>query len=431
MTEQKEASTAGTRRVLAVCYVLPPALYPQAIQIGRLLSHSRHTIGEVCGPLGQAGAGNAERAGGRGTRFVVADPPPRHAALHRLALRTLPLYGAVPDEQRAWAVRAGRELLGARWLEELAPEAMITFGEPMSDHVLGLMLKQQLRLPWIAHFSDPWSDNPFRRPHKMARRLNAGLEAQVISAADAVIFTSDETADLFRNKYGARIDGKVHTLPHSLEPALYRQPSRAADDEGGPLVARYLGNFYGHRTPLPVLRALDRLAATRPDIACRLRVEFVGGVQGWMRLHPLVRNADPARVSFQASVPYQRSLDLIVDADLLLVVDAPAKTSLFLPSKLIDYLGAGRPILGAVPPGPSKRLIARIGGWTAEPRDSAGLAEAFAEFVADPDRRAAIAARAREVATEYEASRVAARFDAIVSATAALNTSTNTPRASP
>lgn len=336
---------------------------------------------------------------------------------------TLPLYGAVPDEHRSWAVRAGRELLDARWLKELAPEVMITFGEPMSDHVLGLILKQQLGLPWIAHFSDPWADNPFRRPHKMARRLNAGLEAQVISAADAVIFTSDETTALFRNKYGARIDGKAHTLPHSLEPDLYRSAARGPRHDDGGLVARYLGNFYGHRTPLPVLRALARLATMRPDVASRLRVEFVGGVPSWMRYHPLVRNADPARVRFSSSVPYQRSLELMIDADLLLVIDAPAKTSPFLPSKLIDYLGAGRPILGAVPPGPSQRLIERIGGWTADPRDSAGLAQAFAEFVANPGRRAAIAARACEVAVEYEASRIAARFDAIVAATASLDRS--------
>ena len=37
-------------RVLAVSYALPPALYPQAIQIGRLLAHCDGEIGAVCAP---------------------------------------------------------------------------------------------------------------------------------------------------------------------------------------------------------------------------------------------------------------------------------------------------------------------------------------------------------------------------------------------
>jgi hypothetical protein len=43
-------------------------------------------------------------------------------------------------------------------------------------------------------------------------------------------------------------------------------------------------------------------------------------------------------------VGYQESLKLMSEADALLVIDAPADQSVFLPSKLIDYIGAGRPI---------------------------------------------------------------------------------------
>ena len=38
-------------RILAVSYFLPPALYPQAIQIGRLLSHLPLEIGVVRGQV--------------------------------------------------------------------------------------------------------------------------------------------------------------------------------------------------------------------------------------------------------------------------------------------------------------------------------------------------------------------------------------------
>jgi len=40
-------------RVLAVSYFLPPALYPQAIQIGRLLTHLPVDLGMVRGQVKQ------------------------------------------------------------------------------------------------------------------------------------------------------------------------------------------------------------------------------------------------------------------------------------------------------------------------------------------------------------------------------------------
>ena len=81
----------------------------------------------------------------------------------------------------------------------------------MSDHLLGLRLKRKPALPWVEHFSDPWSDNPFRRRFFLSNFLNRRYEAQVVRHADRVIFTSLETLDLVNY-----------------------------------VVLRYLGNFYGN-----------------------------------------------------------------------------------------------------------------------------------------------------------------------------------------
>ena len=45
-------------RVLAVSYVVPPMLYPQAIQIGRLLSHTPGEIAVVSSAASGSGAGS-------------------------------------------------------------------------------------------------------------------------------------------------------------------------------------------------------------------------------------------------------------------------------------------------------------------------------------------------------------------------------------
>ena len=110
MTAAAHLQQPRPAKVLALCYMLPPALFPQAIQIGRLLAHSAHTIGRISGPLGQTSGTQAMEALAR-PHLVVPDPPTRWPRLYALGLRALPRYGGVPDEYRAWASRAGPAVL--------------------------------------------------------------------------------------------------------------------------------------------------------------------------------------------------------------------------------------------------------------------------------------------------------------------------------
>jgi hypothetical protein len=116
----------------------------------------------------------------------------------------------------------------------------------------------------------------------------------------------------------------------------------------------------------------------------------------------------------RAPVDYATSLELMASSDLLLVVDAPAERSPFLPSKLVEYVGSGRPIAAFSAPGPSADLVRRLGGWVADPAsDGAGagaLAHALACVRSDRSRPwGDVGVRA-----EYAAERVAAAFEAVL-----------------
>ena len=221
-------------RALAVSYVLPPSLYPQAIQVGRLLAHCSMEIGAVCGTT--TGRPDLDYDFGLDKalafRLEVSFLPKLSGLAHQVARRFVPFYARVPDEFRSWvplaeiAIRAHLERTG------FAPDVLATFGEPMSDHLVGLRLKTQMGLRWIAHFSDPWVDNPFRRREFLARRVNARLESSVISEADRVIFTSKETLDLVMHKYPPGVaDQSYRAAPQLRSRALSAagQANRAAD----------------------------------------------------------------------------------------------------------------------------------------------------------------------------------------------------------
>ena len=217
----------------------------------------------------------------------------------------------------------------------------------MSDHLVGLRLKSRLGIPWIAHFSDPWADSAFRRYEFLAQFVNARLEAQVIEAADQLVFTSEETLGLVMRKYPKAWRTKAEAPPHSFNPAIYSQPSKPS----GPLIVRYLGSFYGHRSPAPLFRALKLLLTREASILDKVQFELVGSLPARMRMHPSLRGLPDGLVRLRDPVPYLELLRLMSALDLLLVIDGPDDLSVFLPSKLIDYLGARVPIFGIVPHG--------------------------------------------------------------------------------
>lgn len=358
-------------RLLAISCMLPPILYPQAIQIGRLLRNCQMELVTVSAEFQNGnemqGPENSLRTSCL-DQIRIAHTPLLRGLSHRLALRLLPWYGRSPDEFVAWSRNAAAKV--GQWLDDHpdAIQVMATFGEPMSDHLLGLTLKRRYGLPWLAHFSDPWSDNPFRRGQPLSQWKNRSLEQQVIKAADCLVFTSEETRQLVMRKYAPEWTSKSFVLAHSFDatafPTNCSAPSTNDDDA---IVLRYLGNFYGHRTPFPLIASLVRLLASHPRALDKVRVELIGTMSSWMYWHPLLRRLPEHLFTIQRTVPYASSLKLMMETDLLLVIDAPTELSVFLPSKLVDYIGSCKPILGIVPPGASQKLIAQLGGITAAP----------------------------------------------------------------
>jgi hypothetical protein len=374
---------ATRQRLLAISYMLPPVLAPQSIQIGRLLGHLDMDIATVSGPLAATGPaldGADDLARRTVLRIETGFEPPSPGVALNLARRLVPFYARVPDEFRRWAARAEGAALAKLAETGFRPDVIASFGEPMSDHLVGLALKRRIGVPWLAHFSDPWADNPFRAGQVLANAINRRLEAQVIAAADRVVFTSEETRDLVMRKYPAGWRAKTTVLPHSFAGSLYPAPSA----KSGSIVIRHLGSFYGRRTPLPLLRGLRTID---PRALEGVSVELIGRTPAWLSFHPVWRALPKGLVQCGGFVSYARSLELMANADLLLVVEAPGAVSVFLPSKLIDYIGARVPVMGIVPPGASASLLRRIGGIVADPLQPRQIADALERGLAEARRR--------------------------------------------
>lgn len=409
--------------ILAISFAYPPLAYPRSIQVARLLSHLDARSLVVC----------ADEPGARIDKTIGSGREPNHIEtvripfavpfgkklvdrlLHRLYPALWKERNLVPDQYLPWkpdVLKAVRSLMQAG---EFRPQVMVTFGQPFTDHLIGLELKRRYGFRWIAHFSDPWSDSPFNSQDARTNELNRNLEGQVADAADLLVFTSAETVDLVMKKYSGSTGSKARVLPHCFEERDYELPHR---QENSKISIRYIGDFYGDRSPAPLLTAILNILRTDATALDDVCFEFAGLCDP-----DVVRESDggelPAgMLRILGSVDYAESLRLISSSDGLLVIDAPAQHSVFLPSKLIEYIGSGKPILGLTPKGTSSSLIVELGGTAVDPTHGDAVAAALLDFVAllRQRRREAVTdewGRA-EVRERYRATVVADAFSSLI-----------------
>jgi glycosyltransferase involved in cell wall biosynthesis len=403
-----------TRNLLAVSWDMPPMSGPRAVQVSRTLKHLV--------PLGWDSWVICFRPGSnrynqdpdlasrlqasRGVTLVPTASLEEHL-MCRIAWRLAPPLKLLPDEKWVWIRAATRAAL--RLTTERQFDRLVSFAQPWSDHLVGLRLHRATGLPWIAHFSDPWIDSPYLQGRRWQRRLWARMEATVVRQANALVFVNTQTADRVMQKYPVEWRRKVHVVPHGFDCADVSIARARGTDPRLQLV--YTGRFYaGLRTAEAFLRALSMLASRRP-LARELHVSFVGTpLEEHHRIAKELRLGDI--VEFVGRVPFAESSARAQLADVLLVVDAPATENLFLPSKLVEYLPADKPILALTPSkGATADLVRALGYPLVAPDDEAGIASAVESLIADKQQgRLTVSPDHSRVAQRYDIRTVAQTF---------------------
>jgi hypothetical protein len=318
---------------------------------------------------------------------LVRVPSAQERFAVRALWRIIPPLRDFPDTARVWVSRAAAAARAAT-ADECA--GLITFGPAWSSHLVGLRIRQQTGLAWVAHFSDPWADSPYAT--RRQRSIWRPMEEQVIRESAAVVFVAHETLDLVMAKYPDEWRRKAFVVPHGFEGPLVDgagghgldSGTDGPDDRGAlrPLRIVHTGRFYdGLRTPLPVFKALAELNA-REKLAGSLEVLFVGPHASQFARDAAALGVAPL-VRFQGRVPPAEAVRIASGADVLLVIDAPSVgRSVFLPSKLIEYLPCRKPILGVTPEqGASASLLRRLGCPVAPPDDVAAIASELGRLV--------------------------------------------------
>lgn len=415
---------AVVKQVVAVSWTMPPIVLPRSIQVSRTMS--------------------ALSARGWDAHVLVApydanNPSiPRDEALAALYAATCKRTVVEFREERqpsSWfrqqlrRWRPPANLDDANWIERCAREALrllgrrdavfVSFAQPWVDHLIGLEVKRlRPSARWVAHFSDPWTDSPYydRSDPALTERMTQWREQEraVIEQADAVVFVTSETADLVMAKYPPAWRDKVHVVPHGFDRAMLGTlPPPAADTQGprGSLRMVYAGNIYeGRREPLPLFDVLADLER-EGLLGGRLQLDIYGNSPVATARYASERGLDEI-VHFHHPVGYLESLSLIMAADLLLMLDATADVNVFLPSKIVDYLMAGKPILGLTPPvGASASVLRQTGHLVVDLQDQKAIRGAVLRLIDCHERGLPSIAINQEAVMAFDIGRTTERFE--------------------
>jgi glycosyltransferase involved in cell wall biosynthesis len=218
-------------------------------------------------------------------------------------------------------------------------------------------------------------------------RVLERLELAAYAAADQVVVVSEGFRDnLIERGVPA---AKVHTIRNGVDLSRF-DPARPADPavrarlgaRPGDCLVLYVGTHGISQGLSAVADAAARLARDQ-----RVRFAFVGDGADKRRLTERVAELGLDHVTLLPSVPSAEVPALLAAADVCLVpLRQVPLFATFIPSKMFEYLAAGRAVIGSMA-GEAAHILSEAGGVVVPPGDSAALADAIGALAADPGRR--------------------------------------------
>lgn len=171
-------------------------------------------------------------------------------------------------------------------------------------------------------------------------------------------------------------------------------PAPAPTTPGAPLRALYAGT-------VGMAHGLETLVDAGALLDGRAEVTIAGdGAEAPALRARLAKDGDRAATRMLGAVPAARIPALYAQTDVAVVIlrDRPIFAGA-LPTKMLEAMAAGRPVVLAAPRGEATALIEREkAGIVVAPENPAALAAALAELAADPGRRAQLGAAGRGAA---------------------------------
>lgn len=285
----------------------------------------------------------------------------------------------LPDPQVGWLPFALPAAV--RIIRERAIDAVLITVPPYSSVKLVTRLRRHFpKLPIVLDFRDEWLTTTIDlvsfNNNSRARRIAQETERAGVQDATAVVLVTEAARQELQSRYQGVPAEKFLYIPNGYD-TLPPSPksSIAARPIGGKIVFTYIGTVYGSTAPGSFVEAVRGL----PDsIRSRLHIRYIGHIETPAYREQLLSLGET--IELKGFVPQAEALAAIRDTDYLLLI---THDRINVAAKFYDYLGGGKPIVGAVhPEGDVRRLLEETGaGQWADVNDPEAIRRMLIELV--------------------------------------------------
>lgn len=248
----------------------------------------------------------------------------------------------IPDARKGWnkyAFEKADEILS----QNPDIDVVITSGPPHSTHLVGLKLKENHDVKWIADFRDPWTDIYYYDQFlhtAYAKKVDKEFENSVLQSADKVLAVCDSNLELFKSKLSPSDKSKVHLIMNGFDEKDFIEKADCPPHDYLEIV--YTGTMAETYNFYPILKAFKTL-----DFPWRFSIAGTLAPSFWETIEDL---GISEHINYIGYVSHQKSLELLKCGDVLLHItpdlkNVPTGTS----GKLFEYFGASKPILDIGP----------------------------------------------------------------------------------
>ena len=287
-----------------------------------------------------------------------------------------------PDPQVTWLpvlTRAARRIVRERNIDLV----LITV-PPFSSVLLVAKLRKEFPgLPIVVDFRDEWLTTNFELVSflfsisERARSVASNAEASAVTNATAVVAVTEAARRQIRARYPREADSKFHLIPNGFDATRLRRSAPSANPPpDGKIVVTYVGTVYASTEPTALVQARQTLP---PELKTRFRLRLIGHIEEPRFREALLQLGD--MVELKGFLPQHEALAAMNETDYVLLIN---HDPLNVGGKFYDYVGGGKPILGAVhAEGETRRLLEELrAGWWASNRDVDGIRRLFVDAAA-------------------------------------------------
>jgi colanic acid biosynthesis glycosyl transferase WcaI len=380
--------------------------HPGQLHLSRELARRGHQVEHQYCASYTTGRGAIERRDGDPESFTV-----RAIELSSAFARYSPVTRLRQELQ--YARMSTRAVLAAR------PDVAVLSNIPLlSLFILTLSLRLR-RVPYVFWHQDVYSEAIRVIARDRLGRLGclvgwaAGrAERRVARGAAAIVAISDTFIEQL-DAWGVQAS-KVHVVPNWA--AIDEMPLRPRDNAWAKAhdlvdvpVVMYAGTLGLKHDP----SVISRLAQTAPT-GSRIVVVSEGKGREWLESEA----GDVPGLTLLDYQPYEQLPDMLASADVLLVVLESNASRYSVPSKVLNYLCAGRPVLALLPAdnAVAQMVEAAEAGLVVAPGDADAASAALSSLLASSVARAAMGTAARRYAEHtFDVRRVGERFESLLS----------------